>query len=730
MLWFLAAASAPILIHLWNRRERKVVVWAAMEYLLAAIEKKSRRIQVENWLLLLVRTLLVVLVALAVAKPFFEGLGTARSSTARAFKVLIVDASYSMAATDGDTDRFQRAKQMAISIVEQSPQGDGFALVLLADPPRVVIGNPVFDPANVIAEIEKLRLTHGGGNLPATLQRVQDLFATVRREHPELESSEAVFITDLGRTSWDVSFPTEQAEAEFRAQLLSLARLGSLVVVDVGDAGRENVVATGLRMSGSYATVGEDTQFEASFQNVGRQPVVGRRVQWLVAGRGVAESTLDLEAGEQASVPLRYRFESPGLHTLEARSGDDLLNLDNRRFLVVPVKREVRVLAIDGRPSAAPFSSGADYLKAALESGGGAGNRIAAGEAIEVEVGSPAALTDRDLRRYDAIFLSNVPRFSRAESRVMHDYVLGGGGLVFFLGDRVDAENYNQRLAGGDEQNPRIFPGKLTSEQAFDPTRQPVVLDPHGYRHPVLSVFRDNEQVGFLRTPIYRYWGLELAEPSAAQTALSLTNGAPLIVSEDFGAGVTIVVATPAEVAASQPWNLLPALQNFVPLVRELLKTAMLGQFEHRNLEVGQMLTGSAPRQAVSQRVNIATPGGDAAWATIHRQGDGAQWSYGPAVQAGLYSASVPGEPEPQWFAVNLETRESDLARFEPQELLTSHFAGIPLPVRGTWQPESRAASATLVSAPRYIYGWLLLAALALLFVDTFLSWYLGSRQA
>src|SRR5690606_17311290 len=168
-------------------------------------------------------------------------------------------------------------------------------------------------------------------------------------------------------------------------------------------------------------------------------------------------------------------------------------------------------------------------------------------------------------------------------------------------------------------------------------------LDPHDYRHPMLQVFRGNEQVGFLRTPIYRYWQLEPAEPSAAQTVLSLTNGDPLIMSEEIGAGTVIVVATPAEVSPSDPWNLMPALQNFVPLVRELLKAALVGQFRHRNLEVGQSLQGVAPRHAIGEQVAITTPWSESASAAITADGDRGHWSFVDTSEAGIYSAQVPG---------------------------------------------------------------------------------------
>lgn len=68
LLWGLAAAL-PILIHLWSRRRYREVTWAAMQFLIAAMRKNSRRILLEQWLLLAVRTLILLLLALALADP-------------------------------------------------------------------------------------------------------------------------------------------------------------------------------------------------------------------------------------------------------------------------------------------------------------------------------------------------------------------------------------------------------------------------------------------------------------------------------------------------------------------------------------------------------------------------------------------------------------------------------------------------------------------------------------
>src|SRR5215208_7156386 len=112
MLGWLAAAAAPLLIHLWSRHRFRESPWAAMQFLLAAMRKNARRLQLQHWVLLAVRTLIILLVVLAVAEPYGERL-LAGSGTAPIHKILVLDGSYSMAYRANGVTNFAKAKQLA-----------------------------------------------------------------------------------------------------------------------------------------------------------------------------------------------------------------------------------------------------------------------------------------------------------------------------------------------------------------------------------------------------------------------------------------------------------------------------------------------------------------------------------------------------------------------------------------------------------------------------------------
>src|SRR3954449_12412464 len=76
LLWgSLAAAgiSVPIIIHLLNKLRHRQTDWAAMEFLRKALLVRSRRIRMEDILLLIVRCAALALVAFALLRPTLSG---------------------------------------------------------------------------------------------------------------------------------------------------------------------------------------------------------------------------------------------------------------------------------------------------------------------------------------------------------------------------------------------------------------------------------------------------------------------------------------------------------------------------------------------------------------------------------------------------------------------------------------------------------------------------------
>ncbi len=130
----LAAAGIPILLHLVQRREPPTVVFPAVRYLVAATQAHQRRLKLQNWLLLLLRTLLIVALVLAAAGPSAPARGV--PGHAPSALVLVLDNSASSAAVVNGTARLTRLEAAARQVLARATADDALWLILADGVPR------------------------------------------------------------------------------------------------------------------------------------------------------------------------------------------------------------------------------------------------------------------------------------------------------------------------------------------------------------------------------------------------------------------------------------------------------------------------------------------------------------------------------------------------------------------------------------------------------------------
>jgi len=135
--WALAgllAAAVPILLHLIQRREPPTVMFPAVRYLIDATREHQRRLRVRHWLLLAIRTLLLVALVLAAAGPLIARPGVA--SHAPAALVLVLDNSASSAAIAGGTRRLDDLVRAADGALARATPNDALWLLTADGVPR------------------------------------------------------------------------------------------------------------------------------------------------------------------------------------------------------------------------------------------------------------------------------------------------------------------------------------------------------------------------------------------------------------------------------------------------------------------------------------------------------------------------------------------------------------------------------------------------------------------
>ena len=164
LLGGMAAVSIPIIIHLFHRSKFKVVNWGAMHLLEAVLKKNTKRLKLEQLILLLIRCSIPVALALAMARPVITGLepllGNAKTSL-----LLVMDNSYSMEAGGPANSNFHQAREAARQIVEGLQPGSDVSILQMAGGVSMLMEDPTFDLERVRGELGRLRSGYGSASV-------------------------------------------------------------------------------------------------------------------------------------------------------------------------------------------------------------------------------------------------------------------------------------------------------------------------------------------------------------------------------------------------------------------------------------------------------------------------------------------------------------------------------------------------------------------------------------
>jgi len=313
ILFALAAAALPALLHLLERRLPPELEFPPLRYLTDAERRSARRLRLRHLLLLLLRTAVIVLVVLAAARPLLPwAVGSAHAPTALA---VILDNSPSSGVVVDGRSRLDRLRAVARASLAAAGSADRLWL-MLAD--GVVRAG---SQAELLAAVESAGASPWRLDLSDAVTRATRLVATV-----PLPGHEVELVSDLQRTALGARVSVPRG-----VRVLALAAPAQLVANRGIGAVAVSEGAVTVDIVGTPGTAAGD---------------VTVRLGGRVVGRGLA--------GPGTAVSLPLAPLGPGWWTGEVLLPPDEFREDDRRLFVARVAPLGPVVVA---PDAGPFVS-------------------------------------------------------------------------------------------------------------------------------------------------------------------------------------------------------------------------------------------------------------------------------------------------------------------------------------------------------------------------------------
>lgn len=571
LLWALPLAAVPIIIHILNRRRFKRVPWAAMDFLLKAMKRNRKRLRMEQWLVLLLRVLAVLLLVSLVSRPQLGGGGLLGTRT---HHVVVLDDSASMTQRSGSTNLFEKAQdriRLLADDLARRRSGDLFSLVRTsrAGEPDLWAQRLGPDAGRRIGALSK-ELVVGDGSPDLG----KALATAVQRAGEVAEASRTEFYVVGDRRAWDWATPDDKPRPALLAALASLqADRQHVTVFDVGGQ-HQNLAVVDVRLQDRLAIAAVPLTLAVDVQNFGLDPTAPTSVSIEVDGQSrVVQSVPQLAPGERVTVPVGHTFHQPGPHRVEAQlEPSEGFPLDDRRTLALDVRDKSRLLLVDGQPD--EDEGEVFYVQATLD---------VPDSGFEAQVVSETALDEVVLDPFDLIWLCNVQAPTQATAQRIEQFVAGGGGLVITCGALVDAARYDE-LWWRDGQGPLPLPIGEIDGDPDRPERAVLVQPEHAICAGLAELF---ELLLGNVVQVKRWLTLQEPKPNAAAVVARIRDaeGPPLLATRAFGdnGGRVALFA----ITADRFWSNLPSTDLFLVLTHQLQR------FAARRVDPSQQNLGS-----------------------------------------------------------------------------------------------------------------------------------------
>jgi hypothetical protein len=526
LLWALPLAAVPIVIHLLNRRRFQRVPWAAMEFLLAAMKRNRKRLRMEQWLVLLLRTLAVLLLVSLVSRPQLGGgslLGT------RTHHVIVLDDSASMTQRTGSSTLFDRAQDRVRALADDLTlrrSGDLFSIVRASHATQPDMWGEHVGPElgrRVGARLKEWTVGDGAPDFGAVLKATQQRASAVQ----EASRTEYYVVSDQRAHDWatDDDKPRPAVVAAIAAMK---ADKEHITVLGIGGQ-QPNLAVTEIHLTDRAAVAGVSVAFAVDVQNFGLDATQPTTVAVEIDGKSqVVRPVPQLAPGERVAIPITHTFQQAGFHRVDAQlEATEHYPIDDHRSFALEVREKSKVLLVDGEPD--EEQGECFFLQTAFEP---TGEGISG---IESQTVTDTILADTDLEPFDLIWLCNVQAPSAATAQRLEKFVAAGGGLVISVGALVDATRYND-LFWRDGKG--LLPLPL-GEIAGDPDRPEHAMLVRK-DHPICGTLGELLDFVTSRVLLVKRW-LTIVDDGKQNAAIIArirdAEGPPLLVTRSYGSG-------------------------------------------------------------------------------------------------------------------------------------------------------------------------------------------------
>lgn len=606
-LWAFGLLAIPILVHLFNFRRYRKLVFTNVHMLKEVLQETRSRRNIRHWLVLASRLLAFSALVLAFAQPFVPVNKNGINASAET-AVIYVDNSFSMEAESESGPLLELAKERARQIAQAYGSGTGFFLITNSS-----YSSRALDKDELLSRIDEV-------NSSSRFKSATDVLK-IAASLPHAQGTALYYISDLQSANFKA---TEFQDSSYRIYLLP-----------VSTAVPANLSIDSFWLDRPVFRKGEVVKGTVLLSNRSQEAREDISLNMKLNGKTVSATALDMEASASEQIEIEITLPDTGWLEGMLEISDAPLSFDDRLFFSFRIKPETHVLLI-GNPDSR------SWLKKVY----------ATDEHFKIDESTELGVDYSSLNNYGLIALAGAEEISSGLSEALKAYV-GQGGNVSIFPSAKESVNLSALVS-----SLGIRPyGPLIKEK-----REAGILE---QKHPLFEGVFEKIPQNLNAPQIFQYYKASGSPAVGENYPMMMQGGEPLISVIEKNAGRIYQCF----VALDDEWGNFQKHALFVPVVLNMAISRNGSKELYWHTETPSLI-GIESDQNYSQG-DLRIKGSTAEWIPelLFNAGQTRLSTGADIAEAGVFSVLDHGGELVAKIAMNFDRRESDITLMDPEEI-------------------------------------------------------------
>jgi len=489
------AIAIPILIHLFNKQRKKKIKFSSIRFLQLLENQRLKRIKIYDYLLILLRTLVLLTLILAFARPTFTSKPVFSQQSARTTSVIILDTGINMRRYDDLGNRFLRAQSILKRLLDKINPEDEVFIVQSTHPDQIL---------NDFSSLSENNGSFSHGKWSSTFTEARKIF----KDYPNF-NQELHIVSDFQfkENAFDSLY---NEDSNIRIFLL---KIGTQMVSNLG-------IDT-LEIKNQIFEVNKPIQIETRIINSKYEKSEPVEVHLYVNQQRVAHRRVLVMSNSTKRIDLSFTPKSVGNMGGYIEITDDDLLADNRYYFSLKIPSGIKLLFIDDNPSV--------FLKAALTS-------LSEQTDVQIMMEKYNSWARQNFQSYDILILSDFPLLDASVTQRIKNYLENGGSVLFIPGMGTIPSEYNKMSVSLGISSRIIELIQSTRDDEF------YSLNELNLNHPLFSGLFRMENPELSKPKFYKYFKFSVSEKD--NIILDYQNSDPFLVKADHNQGSVFIMSS------------------------------------------------------------------------------------------------------------------------------------------------------------------------------------------